>query len=567
MTTPVKKPHGRRPQTSEDWKFPENSDPTPSRKPVTMTPTSEAWMFSENCDPNLLVSTPRRVMKSPAMKLVNSKKKPTPKTPGRTLSSASPAQDRKPVNAKKNSIKRGKDLESKKGCRVLCESPCAPEKMFITKDQMIGACVVVEASPVEADGSKECIEKKNWVTESKEPLEGSGRSVVEVSGGQDSRGSSKMRKMRSKILQEATSSMPEPGAGRVMYLVKAFERLLSLSKDAQGREKVENKKKVMNWALPGLQQPPKAKETEVSSSPGSSSSNFITGKCFERDSGDYSSVDSSNDDSRLSWGSSTSDGGRRSGRNSTGSSGRSWNKKLKVTSQQPFKLRTEQRGRLKEEHFLKKLKEILLEEEKQRIPIAQGLPWTTDEPECLLKPPTKEPTEPIDLILHSDMRAVERAEFDLQVVEHLNFLEQIRMEKERQQKLEEEEEIRRLRKELKPRAQPMPYFDRPFIPKKSTKPNTVPKEPKFHTRPLSLRSCASILGKRLEERMCHANIFVSDSPVIVGELVSDVQAARDLVVGTLCSPEPFSVINFLTFGIMYLFELLFLHTISLRWHP
>lgn len=32
--------------------------------------------------------------------------------------------------------------------------------------------------------------------------------------------------------------------------------------------------------------------------------------------------------------------------------------------------------------------------------------------------------------------------------------------------MEEEEEIRRLRKELIPRAQPMPYFDRPFIPRR-----------------------------------------------------------------------------------------------------
>jgi Targeting protein for Xklp2 (TPX2) domain len=32
--------------------------------------------------------------------------------------------------------------------------------------------------------------------------------------------------------------------------------------------------------------------------------------------------------------------------------------------------------------------------------------------------------------------------------------------------LEEEEEMRRLRKELVPKAQPMPFFDCPFIPKR-----------------------------------------------------------------------------------------------------
>lgn len=36
---------------------------------------------------------------------------------------------------------------------------------------------------------------------------------------------------------------------------------------------------------------------------------------------------------------------------------------------------------MKEEEFAKKLQEMSMEEEKMRIPIAQGLPWTTDEPE------------------------------------------------------------------------------------------------------------------------------------------------------------------------------------------
>ena len=42
---------------------------------------------------------------------------------------------------------------------------------------------------------------------------------------------------------------------------------------------------------------------------------------------------------------------------------------------------SQQRGRLKEENFIKKVKEMIVEEEKKRMPIAQGLPWTTDEPE------------------------------------------------------------------------------------------------------------------------------------------------------------------------------------------
>ena len=41
----------------------------------------------------------------------------------------------------------------------------------------------------------------------------------------------------------------------------------------------------------------------------------------------------------------------------------------------------QQRGKLKEEEFVKKIQEMAAVEEKQRIPVAQGLPWTTDEPE------------------------------------------------------------------------------------------------------------------------------------------------------------------------------------------
>ncbi|KAJ6799423.1 protein TPX2-like isoform X2 [Iris pallida] len=313
-------------------------------------------------------------------------------------------------------------------------------------------------------------------------------------------GSSKVRKMRSMVLEEAMSSVPEPGAGRVMHMVKAFERLLSFTKDGDvdiAPEIGAEEGRVVNWALPGLRRrQPRAEETEVSS-------------CFDfSTTPDRSSVDSNGD--RLSWGSSTSYGDQRSRSKSTCSSGRSWNSKIRATSQQPFKLRTEQRGKLKEENFLNKMKQMLLEEEKQRIPIAQGLPWTTDNPECLVKPCLKESTEPMDLVLHSDVRAVERAEFDFHVTERLSFIEQIKLERERLRKLEEEEEVRRLRRELVPKAQPMPYFDRPFVPKKSQK--TLPKEPsptvskepsprtlRTHTKKTSVRKSLKLGHGRLRE--------------------------------------------------------------------
>uniref|UniRef100_A0A0E0RJ44 RRM domain-containing protein n=1 Tax=Oryza rufipogon TaxID=4529 RepID=A0A0E0RJ44_ORYRU len=149
------------------------------------------------------------------------------------------------------------------------------------------------------------------------------------------------------------------------------------------------------------------------------------------------------------------------------SSERSWSrKKIGVTIQRPFNLRTERRGKMKEESLVQRMKNKLLEEERLRNPVAQGLPWTTDVPENPVKPLGKEPTEPIDVVLHSEIRSVGRARFDHQVAERNSFLEKLNMERERQQKLDEELEIKQLRKEQVPRAHPMPDFSKPFVPKR-----------------------------------------------------------------------------------------------------
>ncbi|KAL8117200.1 hypothetical protein AgCh_015197 [Apium graveolens] len=306
-------------------------------------------------------------------------------------------------------------------------------------------------------------------------------------------GSATLKRRRDKLLEEARRSVPE--SGRVMHLVKAFEKLLSIqkSKDLDDKEG-EDRKKGVKWALPGLQSD-KVPETQVSASSLCPSDLLLTSESLGLD----SLVGSSLDGSQVSFSVSNrlSGGGRRSRRNSLDSSGRlgerNWRRRQrKVTSQKPFLLRTEERGRCKEEKIMKKVQEQKMEEEKQRIPIAQGLPWTTDEPERLAKPPVKESTKPVDVVLHSDVRAVERAEFDHQVAEKMSLIEQYRVEMERQQKLEEEEEIRRLRKELVPKAQPMPYFDRPFIPRRSEKQPTIPKEPRFHLpQHKKIKSCMS----------------------------------------------------------------------------
>ncbi|CAL0314731.1 unnamed protein product [Lupinus luteus] len=293
-------------------------------------------------------------------------------------------------------------------------------------------------------------------------------------------------KKRDRLIEDSKEGVLESGCGKVMNLVKAFEKMqMSFPKEKEVEESNSNKKVVMKWPLQqGLEF---CKEKEVDENECCSSflpSDYVmTSENLGLD--QPSSLSSSWDSSRRSSSRRISTGSGRSRRNSLESSsstlgGRRWKKKqMRITSQKPFKLRTEQRGKLKEEEFVKKIQDKMTEEERQRIPIAQGLPLTTDEPECLLKPPVKEITIPIDLTLHSDVRAMDRAEFDHQVAEKLSLIEQYKLERERQKKLEEEEEVKRLRKELIPKAQPMPFFDRPFIPRRSVKNPTIPQEPKF----------------------------------------------------------------------------------------
>ncbi|KAL8144451.1 hypothetical protein V2J09_017483 [Rumex salicifolius] len=308
-------------------------------------------------------------------------------------------------------------------------------------------------------------------------------------------GNSSIKRRREKLMEEARESIPATGSGRVLHLVQAFEKLLTLPKKSEKKDEkeAEDLKRGMKWALPGLQRP-KAPETLESSSSFCPENLVFTAESL----GFGSQVSSSFDDSHGSS-SRSSTGSVQSRRSSSISSKNVGGRKLKkvkkqtkVTSQKPFKLRTEERGKDKEEEFFKKLQEMTIQEDKQRIRIAQGLPWTTDEPEILIKPSVKEKTRPLDIKLRTDMRAVERADFDYQVAEKMCLIEQYRMERERQQKLAEEEEIKRLRKELVPKAQPMPYFDRPFLPKKSTKQPTIPRDPKFiQPQNKKMKSCLS----------------------------------------------------------------------------
>ncbi|CAN6338704.1 unnamed protein product [Urochloa humidicola] len=295
---------------------------------------------------------------------------------------------------------------------------------------------------------------------------------------------------RKLAMEEAMAGLPEPGEGRVKYLVDTFERLLSLAGRGGGPEargggggarsarKVDDATTAAAVAASTPATPPcGAEEIDVSCRPSIASCSEAS---FPSIPGVACILDPSDRTSRIN----RARGQRRQRTyNSAGSSMRGWSRKVtRVTCQQPFNLRTEQRGKAKEENFVQRLRKMQMEEERLRNPLAQNLPYTTDIPETPAKPPMKEPTEPIDLVLHSDVRSIDRAKFDHQVTERNSFMEGVKLERKRQQKVDEEIEIKQLRKQQVPRAHPMPDFTRPFLPKKSVKPQTIPREPRFHPR-------------------------------------------------------------------------------------
>ncbi|CAN6348181.1 unnamed protein product [Urochloa humidicola] len=308
--------------------------------------------------------------------------------------------------------------------------------------------------------------------------------------GQERRGIESSAASRKLAMEEAMAGLPEPGEGRVKYLVDTFERLLSLaaadgggpeargSGSARSASKVDEATATAAAVAASTPATPRgAEEIDMSSHPSIASCSEVS---FPAIAGVACILDASDRTSMIN----RARGQRRQRTyNSTGSSVRGWSTKVtRVTSQQPFNLRTEQRGKTKEEDFVQRLRKMQMEEERLRNPLAQNLPYTTDEPETPVKPPMKEPTEPIDPVLHSDVRAVYRSKFDQQVTERSSFMEEVKLERKRQQKVDEEIEIKQLRKQQVPRAHPMPDFTRPFKPKRSVKPQTIPKEPKFHTR-------------------------------------------------------------------------------------
>ncbi|KAK8648100.1 hypothetical protein V6N13_128862 [Hibiscus sabdariffa] len=202
----------------------------------------------------------------------------------------------------------------------------------------------------------------------------------------------------------------------------------------------------------------------------------------------------------------------------------------------PFHLYTEERGAEKEKKFMMEIIEKQLEEERARVPKANPYPYTTDYPVIPPKPEPKQCTKPEpfqleslvrheeemkremeerrknekeeaqmrvfkaqpvlkedpipvpekvrkpltqvqEFDLHVNHRAVDRAEFDQKIKEKQMIYKRFREESEAARMIEEEKALKQLRRTMVPLARPLPKFDHPFCPQKSSKETTKPKSP------------------------------------------------------------------------------------------
>lgn len=207
----------------------------------------------------------------------------------------------------------------------------------------------------------------------------------------------------------------------------------------------------------------------------------------------------------------------------------------RTTTPNPFHLHTEERGAEKEKKLYMELLQKELEEEATRVPKANPYPYTTDYPVIPPKPEPKQCTKPEpfqleslvrheeemqreqeerlrmereeaqmrkfkaqpvlkedpipvpekvrkpltqvqEFDLHLNHRAVDRAQFDQKIKEKEMVYKRYREESEAARMIEEEKALKQMRRTMVPHARPVPNFNNPFCPQKTSK-TTKPKSP------------------------------------------------------------------------------------------
>ncbi|KAK4364070.1 hypothetical protein RND71_015428 [Anisodus tanguticus] len=149
----------------------------------------------------------------------------------------------------------------------------------------------------------------------------------------------------------------------------------------------------------------------------------------------------------------------------------------RCTRQEPFQL--ESLVKHEQETWRQMEERRRMEEEEAKMKIFKAQPILTEDPIPVPEKVRKPLTEVQDFKLRVNHRSIDRAEFDKKIKDKEVMHKRYREEAESARMMEEEKARKQLRRTLVPHARPVPKFDHPFLPQKSSKQVTKPKSPKL----------------------------------------------------------------------------------------
>ncbi|KAJ8556147.1 hypothetical protein K7X08_022905 [Anisodus acutangulus] len=139
----------------------------------------------------------------------------------------------------------------------------------------------------------------------------------------------------------------------------------------------------------------------------------------------------------------------------------------RCTRQEPFQL--ESLVKHEQETWRQMEERRRMEEEEAKMKIFKAQPILTEDPIPVPEKVRKPLTEVQDFKLRVNHRSIDRAEFDKKIKDKEVMHKRYREEAESARMMEEEKARKQLRRTLVPHARPVPKFDHPFLPQKSSK--------------------------------------------------------------------------------------------------
>ncbi|XP_071443978.1 targeting protein for Xklp2-like [Hetaerina americana] len=146
------------------------------------------------------------------------------------------------------------------------------------------------------------------------------------------------------------------------------------------------------------------------------------------------------------------------------------------TIQQPFRLSADDKGKANREKWEKKLEE-------EKMMMKKAAEFKAKPPVVLTKKPfvplktEKHEFQTLDIHLNTEIRAKERALYDLKMQMKLQEIEELKMQRQREREQMEEDEAARIRKEMVHKANPIRHYKEMII-QPANKKLTLPMSPK-----------------------------------------------------------------------------------------